>query len=109
MKISEIEHQNTQPFKLGDMAIIRTNFPDADFWIARKGSRDTVGKPHKNFKAEDIGIKVKDQTQLLPSYLYYVFMHLYQQGVWKYMATGTLNLVNITVSDVKNLPIEQTK
>lgn len=90
--------------KLEDVAIIKTNFPEADFWITRRGSLDTVGKPTKEYNPESIGIKV-ESNMLLPEYMYYVFMHMHQSGVWKQHAHGATNLVNIKLSDVKNIPL----
>jgi hypothetical protein len=33
--------------KLGDFIEVRTNYPDADFWIERRVSAETVGRPSK--------------------------------------------------------------
>ena len=40
--------------KLSDLCEIKTNFSDADFWLQRKGSVDTVGTPTKEFHSENI-------------------------------------------------------
>jgi hypothetical protein len=94
--------------KLSDIAIIKTNFPDADFWLIRRGSKDTVGKPVKEFATESIGIKVTTDA-VLPDYLYYIFMHLHLKGVWKQLSTGSLNLVHITTKMVRDIPVGSTK
>nr|WP_235660979.1 hypothetical protein [Pseudomonas savastanoi] len=42
---------------------------------------------------------------ILPDYLFYALMHVHQQGYWERLATGTLNLVNIRVSDVQRIEL----
>ncbi|EEE2004496.1 hypothetical protein CI266_004930 [Salmonella enterica subsp. enterica serovar Kotte] len=92
--------------KLSDVATIKTNFPEADFWIVRRGSLKTVGKPEKVFNSEYIGIQITRRDILLPDYLYYCLIHLHQQNIWKGIATGSLALVNIRVSDVKEITLK---
>ncbi|AEB22168.1 hypothetical protein ICQ89_004428 [Salmonella enterica] len=92
--------------KLSDVATIKTNFPDADFWIVRRGSLKTVGEPSYTFNPESIGVKVTRPDLVLSRYLYYCFLHLHQSKVWEPVATGSLSLVNIKVSDVKNIVLE---
>lgn len=92
--------------KLSDVATIKTNFPDADFWIVRRGSLKTVGEPSYIFNPESIGVKVTRPDMVLSRYLYYCFLHLHQSKVWEPVATGSLSLVNIKVSDVKNIVLE---
>ncbi len=89
--------------QLQDLACIRTNFADADFWLVRRGSVATVGQPTKTFSPYHIGIKVKQTDLLLPDYLYYVFVHLHQSGQWQPFAKGSLNLVHICITDVKQI------
>ncbi|EBZ6776923.1 hypothetical protein GQG94_004728 [Salmonella enterica] len=89
--------------KISDVATIKTNFPEADFWIVRRGSLKSVGEPSYTFNHESIGVKVTRCDVVLPKYLYYCFLHLHSSGVWKPVATGTLSLVNITTHDVKNI------
>ena len=93
--------------KIGDICIFKTNFPDADFWLQRKGSEDTVGKPLKEFYEENIGVKVKDEykDRIDSKYLFYYFQFLHMQGVFKPMLHGTLPLKNITISDIKSIPV----
>jgi len=90
--------------KLKDKATIKTNFPEADFWIVRRGSEHDVGKPTKKFSEYHIGIKVTSDD-LLPDYLYYAMTYLHNQGYFKRLATGMSNLVNIQVKDVKDIHI----
>jgi choline kinase len=93
--------------RLKDLAKIATNMPDADFWLIRKGSDKTVGKPVTEFDPSRIGIKVVRTDVLDPKYLYYVMMHLHNQGHFARIANGTTNLVNIRVEDIANIPLGQ--
>ena len=61
---------------LSDLAEIKTNSPQADFWIIQKGSEDKVGQPVKEFKPQYIGIKVTRTDVVLPDYLYYALMNI---------------------------------
>jgi hypothetical protein len=94
--------------KLSDVATISVGDQDADFWIIRRGSEIQVGRPVREYNPEHIGIKVNRTDLLLPDYLYYALMHVHQRGYWKGVATGTLKLVNIKVSDVKNIALTPT-
>jgi competence transcription factor ComK len=90
---------------LGDLCEFKTNFPEADFWLIRKGSETMVGKPVKDFDSERIGVKVIQTDILNPQYLYYVFMSLQQGGKFIPLAHGTLKLKNISIRDIKNIRI----
>lgn len=89
--------------RLSDIATVQTNFPEADFWIKRRGSLKTVGTPTRQFYSEDIGIKVIRTDILIPEYLILCMDNMKNNGVWEQVATGSLSLVNIKVSDVKNI------
>ena len=89
--------------KLSDLAIIKTNFPEADFWIVRRGSINTVGKPVEIFNSEHIGIRVSNTNAILPRFLFYVMEEIFLSGQWELLATGTTQLVNIRTSDVRNI------
>jgi len=91
--------------KLSDVATIRTNFPNAHFWLVRRGSGRMVGLPTRVFYKEHIGIKVERTDILLPDYLFYALLNIYNQGHWERIATGTLSLVNIRVSDVRSIEL----
>ncbi len=91
--------------KLKDAATVKTDYPEADFWLVRRGSEDSVGQVTREYSPYHIGIKVHRTEILLPDYLYYVMMHLHSIGAWKVRARGTLSLVHITVSDVKNIEL----
>lgn len=87
---------------LSDKTEIKTNFPDADFWVVRRGSEDKVGSATKEFSPEHIGIKVISDD-LLPDYLYYSMQYIHSKGYYRPLAHGTLKLKNIKVSDVANI------
>lgn len=90
---------------LGDLCEFKIDFPEADFWLVRKGSEKTVGMPVKDYDKERIGVKVIQTNILNPQYLYYMFMHLQQSGKFIPLAYGSLNLKNIRISDIKNIQI----
>jgi hypothetical protein len=91
--------------KLSDVATVKTNFPDAHFWIIRRGALSQCGKPVREFNVEHIGIKIERTDILLPDYLYYALMKIHGDGSWKAVATGTLELVNIQVQDIKGIKL----
>jgi hypothetical protein len=90
--------------KLGDVAQVGVNMPDADFWVVRRGSEREVGRPVKTFNPEHFGIKVTRTDVLDPGYLYYAMDHLHGQGAWKLRAHGTLALVTVRASDLRDIP-----
>jgi len=106
MRFTEIISESSGT-KLKDIAKIATNMQDADFWLVRKGSDKTVGKPVKEFDPSRIGVKVVRTDVLDPNYLYYAMMNLHNQGHFARLANGTTNLVNITVNDIANIPLGQ--
>lgn len=91
--------------RLSDVATIKTHYPEADFWLVRRGSLKTCGQPSREYNPEHIGIKVTRTDILLPDYLYYCMMWLHQSKRWEALATGTLSLVNIKVSDVRTIEL----
>lgn len=91
--------------KLSDVSTIRSNFPEAHFWIVRRGSVEKVGEPVRVFNPEHIGVRVERTDILLPDYLFYALLAIHQQGLWQQVATGTLSLVNIRVSDVRSIEL----
>ena len=93
--------------KLKHHTDIGTNMPDADFWIVRKGTADKVGTVTDEFSKEHIGVKVRNHN-ILPSYLRYALMYVHQQGYFKQRANGTLNLQNIKVKHVEDIPIQSS-
>jgi hypothetical protein len=89
--------------KLKYLCEVKTNFPDADFWLIRKGTIKEVGKPTKKYSPENIGIKVTKPDVIYPDYLYYALMSLHNQGEFEKFSRGTLKLQNIRVDDIKNI------
>jgi len=90
---------------IGDLVDFKTNSEDVDFWLIRKGSENTVGKPTKEYSPEHIGVTVKDHSVIDPQYLFYYFMMLQSKGVFKMLAKGTTKLMNIKISDIKSIPV----
>lgn len=93
----------SQGVTLGDLAEVRTDFPEADFWLIRVHDEKTVGKPVKEFAPNRIGIKVTATDVLDSNYLRYAIEHLWMKGFFRELATGTTNKVNIKTKDVKNI------
>jgi len=91
--------------RLGNLITAKVNFPNADFWVVRKGSEEKVGMPVKEFNPEHIGIKVTALDILDSKYLYYVILNIFNNKYFRDKAVGTLKLKNIKVSDVLNIPI----
>lgn len=92
--------------KLFNIATVKTNFPQADFWLTRKGSFKEVGRPTREYHPERIGIRV-DQPQIaLSGYLFYVLTALHGVGYFERRAKGTLSLKHITVKDVEHIKLE---
>jgi len=103
LKYSEFNESNE--LRLKYVCDIKTNFPEADFWLIRKGDEDTVGKPVKQFEPQHIGIKVLKTDILDPKYLYYYFMNLYQSKQLIQYTKGILNLKHIIIDDIKNIKL----
>ena len=87
------------------MAVVeaKTNSPDADFWLQRSGSVDKVGRPKRSYAEYDIGITVLDKSIILPDYLYYWFLNVYNKRYWEQFSYGSLPLKHIRVEDVRQL------
>ena len=98
-------NESATPPTLGLLCTVKTNMPDADFWLTRKGSKSTVGTPTKEYSPENIGIRVERTELLLPDYLFYMMQFLQQRGMFGDMARGTLQLVNITTEQVKAITL----
>lgn len=105
MNIAEILKESINPRMLGDLCKIKINFPDADFWIQRNGSEDTIGSIVNEFNPDNIGIKVVDIDKLDPGYLKYALIYLKNAGYFKNQATGMLKLKHIRVDSISQIPI----
>lgn len=91
--------------RLKDIADVKVGMEDADFYIIRRGDKKQVGKPVKDYNPEHIGIKVTRTDLIVPDLLFYSLLNLYMQGTWEQKATGSLKLVNIQTSDIKNIAL----
>ena len=60
--------------KLSDVARVRTDFVEADFWLVRRGGVDSVGEPSRDYSPYHIGVRVEQTGLILPDYLYYGFV-----------------------------------
>ncbi len=78
-------------------------FSGSRFLDYSPGLFKTCGKPTRQYNPEHIGVKVERTDLLLPDYLFLCFEWLHSQGIWEPLATGTLELVNIRVSDVRSI------
>lgn len=85
--------------------VVKTNFPDADFWLQTRGSEQNVGKPLKQFEKVqgkyNIGIKVSEEVN--KEYFYSWLANLFRKGYWKLNSYGSLPLQHIRTSDVKKV------
>lgn len=110
---TQLSNGGKLPTRLEDICEIRTDFPDADFWLQRRGSEKTIGTPKRflsvshDINKENIGIKVKPEYTdfVSPEFLYYSLQQLHQQGIFENMAVGSLALKNLRVSEVKKIPL----
>lgn len=90
---------------LGDLISVKTNNPDADFWVVRRGTPDAVGRPSRTFSEHAFGITVTARDRLDPNYLFYMFEHLSNTGLFSSNARGTTRLVSIRTQDITGIPI----
>jgi hypothetical protein len=100
------EKPEPEPVYLKDLATVKVDFPDADFWIQRVGDLDTVGTVKDQYTKFYIGVKVNRTDILDPRYLKYVMMHLKNQGHFRKIAGGMGGRFNIRVSDIANLKLK---
>ena len=85
---------------IGELIRVKANDPDADFWVARRGTVNEVGKPSKMYSKEAYGIKVLKPDVLLPDYLYYLVMHLQSSGGFRPKLRGSTPIVSITTDAI---------
>ena len=85
--------------------VVKTNYPEADFWLQKRGSEQNVGKPMRKFSKVqgqyNIGIKVPEGMN--KEYVYAQLARLFRKGHWQRYSYGTLNLQHIRVDDVKKI------
>jgi len=106
--------------KLSDVAIVKLDFPDADFWLQTRGSKTSVGTVRREYgrneygkeaiygTKKDIGIKVKPEflDRIDPTYLSYVFDYYHQRRLWETLSNSGTIMWNMRIQTVKRLPIE---
>lgn len=83
---------------------IKTGLEDADFWLQRRGSTKTIGRPTRDYSRDNIGIKITSRD-VVPTFLWYAMEHLFVSGHWEPFAIGTTNLKNLRLDDVKNVKV----
>lgn len=81
---------------------IYNNFPNADFWLINKHSIDKIGEPVKEYRSCLTGIKC-NQELIIPDYVFYACLHLYQRGIWRGYGRSSINLVYLTVKDIRTI------
>jgi hypothetical protein len=81
---------------------VKTNFPEADFWLWRVNTVEKVGKPEREFNKNSIGIKVLDQSLFLPDYLYYKMLNIWHNKYWEERVIGSVQ-PSIRVRDVEEV------
>ena len=85
--------------------VVKTNYPEADFWLQKRGSEQNVGKPMRKFSKiqgqYNIGIKVPEGMN--KEYVYAQLARLFRKGYWQIHSYGSLNLQHIRVDDVKKI------
>jgi len=102
-KLREEGNDESSELRLKDLATVKTNMEDADFWLIPTHDYDKVGQPVREFKKHYIGIKVTRPDVIDPKYLYHVLLNVYNQGYWHGRGTGVTARQTIKVSDVANI------
>lgn len=81
--------------------IIRSNFPEADFWLINKGSTKNLGKPVKKFESYLTGIQC---PALIDSeYGYYLCAYLHSLDTWSKYSRGSINLQHLRIRDIRQV------
>lgn len=104
--IKEEDEHLTFGKTLGTHADVRTNFPEADFWVVRKGTEKKVGSVTDEYSPEHIGVRVRNH-QMDSKYMKYALMHVHAQGYYGDKHIGTTNLRSIRAQHVKDIPIHK--
>ena len=92
---------------LGDVAELRLNDPDADFWLEQRGDETKLGMPQKEYGPYRIGVTVRPEMRkhLDARFLYYLVMDIWQGGAWRGLGRGTLRLKHLLMSDIKDMVV----
>jgi len=106
IKSKRVFEQAAKPSNtLGDFIEMKIGMKDADFYIVRRGTKEAVGTPTKEYNPEHIGVRVTRTDLLLPDYLFYMMQYVHGRGYFAQRATGTTKLVNIKTSDIAQIAI----
>lgn len=92
--------------RLKDVARVKLGDETADFWLERRGSEDTVGRPTTEHGPHRYGVKVTARDKVDPGFLFHMVQYLWMKGYFKARAHGTTSLVNIRVDDVETIPVK---
>jgi len=103
MKVNDL--YEGEQYRLKDLCQVATEFPEANFWITRRGSEQSVGSVSKEYNPESFGIGINRPDIIVGDYLYYALMNLHAQGYWRGKAKGVLKLVHIKKSDIEDIVI----
>ena len=90
------------------MFIVSVNLADADFYIQRNGTPETVGKPTLTPSPDHFGVLV-DRSRLLPDFFYLFAAHCHQAGLYKPYAHGALALQHLRVDQVRQVLREEMR
>ncbi len=88
---------------LSDIAEIRTNFPEANFWLVNYTNTNQVGKPTGDFQKEFIGIKAYDFD--FTYHLYHMLMSFFKTGQFQNISRGIPGYVSLCLHSVQNLGV----
>jgi hypothetical protein len=91
--------------KLKDIVNLQVNNPDADFWLIRKGTKNMVGKPTREFSPEHIGVTITRPDLVLNDFLFYLFEYFSSVGAFSSLAQGTTGIRSIKIKDLGEVPI----
>ena len=83
--------------------VVKTNYPEADFWLQWKGSEHNVGEPMRKFSKKTSTIGIKAPEGMNKEYVFAQLAALFRKGYWQIHSYGTLNLKHIRVDDVKKI------
>ena len=75
-------------------------FPSAHFWLINKHSLKKIGQPTRDYRSCLIGIKCNEEL-IVPDFGFYLCLYLYQSGIWRAYGHGSINLVHLTVKDIR--------
>ena len=97
---SKIEHINVE-----ERSFVKRNLEDGDIIVEKSGGSDNFpvgrsilyrGESGKySFSNFTMSLRIKDKSQIIPEYLYYVLQNMYRRGDMRQMQTQTTGLHNL--------------